>query len=236
MMRRKLLASLSAVLIASVAMVLAPARPAAADVCAAPAIPAAVPAGLLGPVNPPQIELTGQQLTILFPDGYSAGVAWSLTGGVCTGGGTVAATGTLQGYCGHSTGTGTSGPDHLVAWTSIGTFLILTHEVTGVVSAIPDPTITGNSCIHGGSVLGNTLGTPLPSGALTFIVTGAVWRVNCTVEQLQTTLVLTGGVSTLTDIPHQNLPHFGLVSNIHVTIPGAHAHVSVHECILPTPL
>ena len=97
----------------------------------------------------------------------TVGYAFTLDGvGFCLPSlGTLSAAGTLTGWCGHSTGTGTVDGHHNYSHVSAGSFLVVlpTGSVpggtaVGLVNAVPDAT-AGQSCI---------------TGATRFIVTGAV--------------------------------------------------------------
>jgi hypothetical protein len=237
-MRRRI-AALAATGLVAAAMA-APSQPASADVCGGVGTAAVTP-GLLFPVGGPLVTKTGNQLTVRWNNEHVAGAAWAFggPGTICLPSGTpFTAGGTLQGYCGHSTGVGTSGP-HLVSWTSIGPFLFLTHEVTGLAVAIPDPTIANNTCHH----FGDFFGTPPPvghlplTGALTFIVGGLVHRANCGFFEFLTTtltakLPVDGTTGVLTTVPHLNAPPpIGLVDNVHLFLPpGMRVHQSWHIC------
>jgi hypothetical protein len=157
---------LSAAMLAATVAVLAPTSTASADVCAGTGSATVGAPGLFYPV-------AGESKTL--------GFTFATTVGACappvsTGG--LGATGTVQGYCGHSTGSGNDGQGHTVQWTSAGSFLVLTGEVVGVVNAVPNAA-AGQSCT---------------SGALSFLVTGVVTRQNCTTKSL------TAGL-TSTDLP-----------------------------------
>jgi hypothetical protein len=227
-----------------VVAVLAPASPASASPCVVGLAAASVTPGLLYPVTGPLITKSGNQLRVDWNNGHTTGASWSILipiASTCPGG--ISASGTLNGYCGHSAGTGTDTAGHLIAWTSLGGFLVLTNELTGVAHATPDPLIVNNNCLHLGSVFGT--GPPkgaLPSGATRFLVSGAVWRFNCPASQLTTTLtgLIPPQQSVLTTLPI-HVPLFtpiGLVDNVHVSTPhGLHVHTSTHVCTgVPTKL
>lgn len=206
-MKRRLAALLSAALVATTFAVFASAQPASADVCAGTGNASVAP-GLLYPILPPTVSTGG----VTFPNGHTAPASWafSLSPGVCAPGlGGLSASGTLQGYCGHSVGSGTDTAGHKVSWMSLGTFLILNDEVTGIAQAVPNPAIAGNSCT---------------TGATSFIVTGAANRVNCATQTLTTSLItLIPGTHTLQ-------------SGFHLTTPPIFVHTSQHSCTNPTQL
>jgi len=132
-----------------------------------------------------------------------------------------AANGSLLGFCGHSTGTGTINGETF-AYVSAGTFLVLTGGAVGLASAVPTP-LTG-SCGHvaTGAPLPPTTTFGLPGGATQFIVSGAGLGLNCGG---------TTGVSQLVTVPTLTLPDpaFG----IHT---GTLAHATVRVCTAPNPL
>ena len=78
----------------------------------------------------------------------------------------VTASGMATGWCGLSTGAGTTGNGHPFAWIGAGSFLILTGHVTGVMNIMPDVP-GGQSC------------SPVGSGATRFLMTGAVVLLRC---------------------------------------------------------
>ena len=81
----------------------------------------------------------------------TADFSFELTGVCVTLGGGVHAHGKVTGACGLSTGEGTAvahGANHDFTFTSVGTTLTLTGEVTGEVSAVEDPLDSG-SCLNG---------------------------------------------------------------------------------------
>lgn len=89
----------------------------------------------------------------------------------------IAAAGSLKGYCGHSSGTGTLSSGELFAWVSVGGLLIITGHIVGVVNAIPDPDSTTGSCIHFHNPVQHAWS--LNNGATRFLITGAVVGMNC---------------------------------------------------------
>ena len=81
--------------------------------------------------------------------------------GACVAKTALTANGTVNGWCGLSTGKGTTINGHSFVFQSTGTVLVLTGEVTGTVSAAPDPT-------HSGSCTNKT--------ATRFIITGSATK------------------------------------------------------------
>jgi len=219
-MRRRISLLLAAVLAGTTLMLLGPAQPASAlEVCAGQGTAAVTPGllypvlfGVLGPMKDHLIDvLIGKPNTI---HGFSITLAPGCVHPPSTTPTPSTATGTLKGYCGHSVGTGTL-DGQAFSYVSFGTFLIITGHVVGAVSAIPAPG-TG-SCLH----FDTPLPTPgsLPSGAGSFIVTGAAVKLNCA-NALPS-------ASTLVDVPQQLVlvvePVTGLsVLGIHVEL---HPHV-----------
>jgi len=116
--------------------------------------------------------------------------------------------GTLKGYCGHSSGTGTIGGEQF-AYVSAGTFLILTGHVVGLASAIPVP-LTG-SCLHADGPTTVQPSNPFrlaTGGATEFIVSGAGVGLNC-LNTLTPTQTLVQPVNTLLLTQPVGI-HFGL--------------------------
>lgn len=68
--------------------------------------------------------------------------------GVCASTTSLTAIGTVTGACGLSTGSGITNSGHTFSFTSQGTVLILTGQVTGSMSAVADPGAAGN-CVDG---------------------------------------------------------------------------------------
>jgi hypothetical protein len=189
-MKRKLAVLLAAMLAGATSMVLTPSPAAATDVCAGTGTADVTP-GLLYPVT----ANSGPQARLLIGDSTQHTFSFGFTTGTCAPNLTKStvspfATGVLLGYCGHSFGFGTTWNGHSFAWVSVGGTLVITGHLIGVVNAVPNPTIAGNSCIHVG-----TTADLATAGALTFIINGAVLLVHCssltTVDQL-TPLVTTG--------------------------------------------
>lgn len=239
-MRRRLAALLAATLVAGALAALAPAGPASATtaVCAGNGSASVTP-GLLYPIGLPLVTLNlrtpatlGQRVIVTFNNELqSSSWSFNLDTGTCPG---LMASGTLKGYCGHSTGSGFTNTGHLLAWTSIGGLLLITNEVTGAVNAIPDPLNPDNSCLHAGDVTvhtdtGLTTQSPPPAqqlghGAHDFIITGGAVLAHCNASTLPTltTLLLTLGTVTVLD------PIY------HITFPLLNVHVSIHACTSPS--
>lgn len=79
------------------------------------------------------------------------------------------ATGTVTGACGLSTGSGSTTNGHAFSFLSQGTLLVLTGAAAGAVSAASNPT-AGGSCTN--------------TTATNFLITGAVAKRHCVVQQL----------------------------------------------------
>jgi hypothetical protein len=152
-MKRRLSLLLAAASIATVGM-LAPTSPASADtdVCAGTGT-AVLSVGFGYPVN------TVHPTT---PHPHTSNFSFTFTAGACvvktTG---LTAGGTVTGYCGLSSGTGATTNGHSFSFNSTGTVLVLTGNVTGTVSVVPDPA-AGGSCTS--------------DNATRFLVTGAVTK------------------------------------------------------------
>lgn len=91
---------------------------------------------------------------------------FGFTLGTCIAKGGLAATGTLTGWCGNSEGRGTTSNGRDFGWTSLGTFLVLQGEITGLVGAAADATQGAAGSCAGGT-------------ATEFIVTGVIIKMNC---------------------------------------------------------
>jgi hypothetical protein len=177
-MRRRIASLLGATLVLSALSVLAPA-PASADnnVCVGQGT-ANVGPGLTYPVT---VETTtAPTVDVRVRQPRTAGFAFLFGIGTCAPdlNKQLTAGGTLTGWCGHSSGQGTTSNGHNFAFVSAASFLIITGEVVGIVNAVPDPLAANNSCNSSG-------------GANRFLVTGAVALVHCPVA----------GVVVLTAIP-----------------------------------
>lgn len=137
-MKRLIALAIAAVGVASF-MVL-PASPASADtaVCAGTGVATLTGDTLEYPV-PSQAAVGGPFST--------AGFTFGLTG-VCVPGGGLTAGGTVNGWCGDSYGNGTANVNHDFGFVGLGSVLIISGEVIGVVQATPDAT-TGHSCTTG---------------------------------------------------------------------------------------
>ncbi|HVF74321.1 MAG TPA: hypothetical protein VM938_04680 [Acidimicrobiales bacterium] len=153
-MKRRLALLLAAASIATVGM-LAPTSPASAntDVCAGTGT-ATLSVGFGYPVN---------TVHVLHP--HTANFSFGFTAGTCVSKTSLSASGTVTGYCGLSSGGGATTNGHSFNFTSTGTVLVLTGDVTGTVSAAPDPT-------HSGSCTNET--------ATRFLITGEVVKSHTT--------------------------------------------------------
>ena len=102
--------------------------------------------------------------------------------------------GSLLGFCGHSTGTGTINGETF-AYVSAGGLLILTGGVVGTATAAPVP-LTG-SCWHvsTSAPFGPTTTFALPGGATQFLVGGVGVGLNCSATTTVTNTLL--GTHTL---------------------------------------
>ena len=230
-MRRRISLLLATVL-AGTTMLFGPTQPAsAAVVCAIGNGTVTVTPGILYPVLLGLGAAAGKDHLIDIKIGDQGNALHAFTLGVSVGGcvhvdasptlAPGAANGSLLGFCGHSTGTGTINGETF-AYVSAGTFLVLTGGAVGLASAVPTP-LTG-SCGHvaTGAPLPPTTTFGLPGGATQFIVSGAGLGLNCGG---------TTGVSQLVTVPTLTLPDpaFG----IHT---GTLAHATVRVCTAPNPV
>jgi hypothetical protein len=153
-MRRRLAMLLSATLVAGAAAILVPASPAAAGVhvCAGRGL-ANLGQGLTYPVTV-STDLGHVVHILVIQQPRKTSFGFSLTVGQCvnTNGTTLktgaAASGTVAGWCGFSTGYGVltlQDASGRFGWIGIGGTLIITGEVAGIVNAVPD-TLAGHSC------------------------------------------------------------------------------------------
>ena len=182
-MRRRIAAFLATMLAAGGLMVFANAQPAnAVWICAgqgtaATGQPVFYP-GLNPATNPPNT------FTFLFSLGACAHLPSGTTNK------TIAATGEFLGWCGLSSGLGNLAQGDLFAWIGIGSMLVLTGHIVGLVNATPD-VLAGESCV---------------TGADRFLVTGFVVLLNCT-------SLLGPDVDTLTpSLPVLGSPHIWINS------------------------
>ena len=187
-MRRRLASLLAASLLGTALMMLAPASPAnAVGVCVGAVGSATVAPGLTYPVTatPTGIRPAVQAgFGVVFPLG--TGTCVNTVGPTLKG---LSATGTLSGWCGHSSGTGTTNTGEDFAYVSLGTLLVTTGELTGVVSAVPD-TLAGHSCNS-------------QNGAGGFIISGLAVKLTCMLGGLAgTTLPPLGPLGTHTIYTH----------------------------------
>ena len=173
-MRRRLAMLLSATLLAGIAAVLVPASPASAGIHICGGVgTAALTGGLTYPVTvatdlPPHPihSYVHQARTTVFGFNFTTGACVNSNAPTVkspTLGTGVTAVGTVSGWCGLSSGTGTitkSGASARFAWIGIGGTLVLTGGAIGVVQAVPD-TLAGHSCNN-------------HTGASQFTVAGAV--------------------------------------------------------------
>jgi hypothetical protein len=78
------------------------------------------------------------------------------------------ASGTVSGWCGLSSGHGSTHNGHRFAWLGVGGELVLTGELVGVVNAVPN-VLGGQSCAS-------------QQGASQFLVQGGAVKVDCPTE------------------------------------------------------
>lgn len=118
------------------------------------------------------------------------------------------ASGTVNGWCGHSSATGVTSDGFRFAWISAGTVLVATGGVTGVASVVPD-LLAGESCL---------------SGADGFIVNAVGLKAHCALKSkgLTTLIVPIPPTNTLTGIGTQGL---------HVTTQPVGIHYWTKLCV-----
>lgn len=229
-MRRRLAMLSAVVLVSAGALGPGPTNPASAtNVCAGLGTATVTP-GLLAPIVPLTGSLPSLNTSIwllldaLETSAFVFGIG--PTGGICTSGTatqTITATGTVNGYCGHSAGSGVDDQGHVFGWVGVGTLLVITGELTGAVIANPNPTNPSTSCFNG------------HGGATDFIVTGAVLRTNCAGSNTLTTLLTTVPVVPSLGLPLYTIPIVNI--NVHVGGFAVNVHGSAHACVgIPTKL
>jgi hypothetical protein len=144
-MRHRLAAPTAVALVASSLALLVPASPASADtnVCVGQGV------ATTGPLVYPITVSTAPSVTLNAP--RTVGFAFGINIGTCAPdlGKNLTATGTVNGWCGLSSGKGTTGQGHRFAWIAAGGVAVVTGEVDGIATFTPDPLIAGNSCLTG---------------------------------------------------------------------------------------
>ncbi|HEX2040006.1 MAG TPA: hypothetical protein VHF47_09790 [Acidimicrobiales bacterium] len=219
--RRRLAALLATALTASTLAVLATAQPAAAtQVCAGAGTAVVGSPGLFYPGAATVTFGTGTHTTtttiahiwpklLVFAFSFAGGIgtcAPNVTKGL-------SAAGQVAGWCGHSWGTGITNNGFRFAWVSAGSMLLITGGLVGVINAVPNA-LAGESCT---------------SGALNFLVTGAVVKVHCTFAKTKTdTLIIFPRQEFLTTTPYP--PPFTGLLNTHLIIPEGNYHVWYKLC------
>ena len=199
-MRRRLAMLLSAALVATVIGVFAPASPASATgVCVGALGTATVTGGALSyPVVAGTFGVQVRQ-----PVNATFNVNFPAATGTCVNSNTpgflkgLTAAGTVSGWCGHSSGSGSTADGYRFAWVSAGSILVLTGGLTGIVNAIPD-TLNGHSC-----------NAAKPGGASAFIVSGVVLKLHCNVSKTKVTTPLPIPATLTTVVPGVLSVHTG---------------------------
>ena len=219
-MRRRIGIVVSAVLAATTITMLGPNRPASAtSVCVVVLGTVNLSQGLVYPLTDTTVgTVVGVPLTttVTIHGSRTADFAFSFGQlNQCIPGGNASASGTLHGWCGHSAGQGTTDDGFRFGYTSAGSILVVTGGLVGVANAIPNPLITGNSCIG--------------TGASQFLVTGVVAKVHCSLANVLSfglTTIVPGDQKRLLDI----LPIILTVHSLHVANDPIEAHHHVHVC------
>lgn len=210
-MRRRLATLLSAALVAAGMATLVPARPAAATgVCTGlgnltTGAPLTFPitALLLDPSLPHPLHVTVHQpVTTGFVVSFPVGTCIN-TNGAATTTKTLTATGVVSGWCGLLSGFGVTGDGFRFAVIMVGTAVIHTGGLNGLVTGIPD-TLAGQSCNRNKG-----------SGATQFIVGGATLKTHCTISKQKglTTVPAPASLATVNLLPiatvgvHTGAPH-----------------------------
>ena len=150
-MKRPLASLLATTLAAGTVAALAPASPASADTNVCAGTGTAFTSPIFYPVSLTPSGTTANA-TVLAPNTGSFFFLFTFGGvGACVPdlGKGLTATGTVSGWCGHSSGTGVTGQGHRFAWVEAGSLAVITGEVTGVAQVGPDPFVPGNSCFTG---------------------------------------------------------------------------------------
>ncbi|HVF74322.1 MAG TPA: hypothetical protein VM938_04685 [Acidimicrobiales bacterium] len=137
---------------------LGPVTPASADIDACAGTGYAILSVAFGyPVN---------TVHVLHP--HTSNFSFSIITGTCATKPTLTANGSVTGYCGLSSGSGSTFNAHSFSFTGTGTVLVLTGDLTGIVATVPDP-------VHSGSCTDET--------ATRFLFTGAVLKTHGTLPQ-----------------------------------------------------
>lgn len=212
-MRRKVAACCFAASLTALA-VATTAPPTAATVTAACAGQgqAVLTQGFLYPLLP-SVSTSGSTVTTTLEGAETAGFNFNLTVGACLPSGSLNATGTVTGYCGHAAGSGVTADGHTFGFTVVGSLLVVTGGLTGVTHAVPDPLVPSNSCAE-------------PGSAKVFILTGGVAK--CTGSILTSLTTLSTAVP---GTPAQNLTTLGTTVSNHTTVKPQSVHLSVHVCV-----
>lgn len=153
------LAAIAAAALVAALLVMIPAAPASADTGLCGGVGTAT---VGAPGNGLYYPVVGPKKTLPFT--FGGGLLGGVTCVTLEGGKTLTAFGTINGYCGQSYGVGVAfgNSPHRFQFISSGGVLVITGEITGLATALPDPTIAGNSCL------------PTGGGAFSFIVAGHV--------------------------------------------------------------
>lgn len=153
-MRRRLAAPLAAVLAVSGLSVFATARPAAA-IWVCPGL------GTFQTGNPVYYPGFGSTSQNSFVFTFGIGACVHIPSGTTTK--TITATGVFLGYCGFSSGAGTTGNGDLFAFVGVGGVLVVTGHTVGTLTIAPD-VLNGESCT---------------TGADRFLIAGVLILLNC---------------------------------------------------------
>jgi hypothetical protein len=211
-MRSKIVALVASALLTSTAAGLAPPASAVVTAVCAGQAQAVLTQGLLYPLLP-SVTTSGSTITTTFEGAETSTFSLGLLTGACVPGGTLNATGTFTGYCGHGAGQGVTADGYAFGFTTVGALLVVTGGLTGIVHATPSPFVVNNNCAE-------------PGSALAFVLTGGVAKCTGTVLTSLTT------VSTAVPLtPGQNLTTLGSTVTSHTTIKAQSAHLSVHACV-----
>jgi hypothetical protein len=194
--RMAMLAAVAAVsgLVTVLAPSTSPAQAAIHGVCAGTGT-AHVDSPLFYPVNSTTTSLPLSPHSANFTFHLNGTVAVCVTGTTPTLGGP-SAVGTVHGWCGLSVGSGTLVGGGSFSWVGIGSFLLITGEVSGLVNASPN-LLANSSC--------------LTNGASNFIVTGVAVRKSCFPP---TPVSVTATVSAVPSVTHDDF-----TGSVHVCVP-----------------
>lgn len=124
---------------------------------------------------------------------------------------TLSAWGVVSGWCGLSSGVGVTADGFRFGWVGVGSILVVTGGIVGVVNAVPD-TLAGETCNRNKN-----------DGALQFLLASAGLKMHCVAKQktLTEVAVPNGALVTVNTLPVQTV-------NIHL---DGTWHVTTKTCV-----